>query len=274
MAIHPYWINSTVFIYDRNEEKITNNFNKDKHQILGTGIATNFNGLNILITAKHIVKNHRYLNVAFSLSNKNTEILNIDKILEENGLRWHCFDSDVVDIAVTVMNFPDEINLIGSANWVDFEELQSGSDISIIGYPLGLAFNDNYLGIRKKGNIARLVFEETELPGNLTIPNKTILIDALIDRGNSGSPIIQEGVSIYTNYQNVPAPKTIREGLIGIASGHFTTDYYDRHAGIGIVHSIDYVKDIIDSSSFKSDISKMLDNNLISDELFSQIYHQ
>ena len=94
----------------------------------------------------------------------------------------------------------------------------------------------------------------------------------MIYRGNSGSPIIQEGVSIYPNYPGIPEPRKIREGLLGIASGHFTSDYYDRHAGIGIVHSVDYVKDIIKSFAFKEDVKKLLNENLITEENFKQIY--
>ena len=140
--IHPYWINSTLFIFDRQKEEAVYSFDKKKHNLIGTGIISNYKGLNVLISAKHLVENYKYISGALSFSEKLTENINIDLQLKEAQLEWHFHENTNVDIACTIINIPDENHLIESENWINFEELQSGSDISIIGYPLGLVFND------------------------------------------------------------------------------------------------------------------------------------
>ena len=179
----------------------------------------------------------------------------IESIQEKYGFQWHFHKNPEIDLAVIRALSPPESSGFFESSFIPFSELLSGSNVYFLGFPLGLIPADNLTPITKKAIIARTISRETLFPvfgGEFRkFPAKTILIDGYIDKGNSGSPVIQEQESIVFQYKELPERKPNRSGLIGIATGHFTTG--DKNVGLGICISIDYLLDILNSPEMKKD---------------------
>lgn len=234
MPIHPYWFTSTCVIFRRksNEKKDIVAYNKDC-SILGTGFFVSYKNKNILVTAKHVIQDKdkkELANLGYGFDHykedgsKHQVIYDIDELHKKYDIEWYYHPNPDIDLAVSIVELPNDYTpLFDERSMIPYSEINIGSDIYYLGYPLGLISKDDLSPIVKKGIIARKVDLATALP-KVIFQDKTILINSFFDEGNSGSPIIQRSGLIQSDYPNFPS-KTNREGLIGIAIEQFN---YER----------------------------------------------
>ena len=261
MPIHQVWSRNTCLIVQRNELELREKYTIPKDvKIMGTGFLLSYKRKVILVTAKHVVKDRTKVMYCLIYESKNDGIIksalnDIDTIQNRYNLKWHYHDDPDVDLAITIAEAPTDYFTIDERSWIPFDELKSGSGLSFLGFPLGLIPFDDLTPILKKASISRKLHKDTLFPigrGDVRrFPSKTILIDGYIDRGNSGSPVIQEASVSTFNYNGEIRKIKDREGLIGFATSHFTTGY--GNAGLGICVLVDRLKDLLEDETFKEE---------------------
>ena len=172
---------------------------------------------------------------------------------------WTGHPDDSVDIAV--IDFPPEdtahnvlgrlsdIKYIPKSDCGGFDSLCLAQDILFVGFPLGLGDTRNPQPLVRSGIISYL--DPTR---------KVFMLDAQVFGGSSGSPVVTTGTS------RGDPPKDRQRKLVGIVSGYWPSPVQMKliereltnaakdtvvlaleNAGLGIVYSIDLIRETIDA---------------------------
>lgn len=189
----------------------------------------------VIVTNKHVIKDGIKCNFAFTLSDKNDELINpykLDYVLtgDMNNL-WSMHDEDDVDLCVFPMgDVLNKIALSGKKIFYgsfgkrlipkadDLNYLDAIEDVVMIGYPNGLWDEYNNKPIFRKGITATHPKDDYN-------NRKEILIDISCYPGSSGSPVfIYEKIKKVNN--NGEVHEILRALLIGVlyAGKTYTVD--------------------------------------------------
>lgn len=266
MPITSSWLDNTCVIFQLPDAGLKGRYSKRELRVRGSGILLSHKDKFILVTAKHVVKDRKNLCYVYHYQNKDHALI-IEQTQKKLGVSWHFHDNEDIDIAVTyIQQARNSMPVFQTTDIIiPFKELNRGSNVYIIGFPLGLVPDDNSTSLIKKGIISRTITQKTTLNfvngDQKVIPEKSILLDAYIDEGNSGGPIIQERDFWQlkpSSDSNVVAEYN-KEGLIGFAKGHFTIG--NTNAGLGEVISSDYLIEILNSEEMEEEYRKFIDLN-------------
>jgi hypothetical protein len=146
----------------------------------------------VLITAAHVLEEMQGNIATLYLRRKTTET---DWVLAPQSLPIREKGSQLwvrhpnADVAVMYIAIPDGVSiplistdlLISDKELSDFE-IHAGDTLNVLGYPLGMSSNDAGFPILRSGRIASYPL----LPTDKT---KTFLLDFVVFKGNSGSPV-------------------------------------------------------------------------------------
>lgn len=220
--------------------------------------------VNFLVTNKHMVsdwsftdgnikKFNKYLNVHFYRSeftpDHPTSVKKIDLCDKDGNViqnKVFCNSNPLVDVAVVLFNtdlreasdlyVPSfDVSYLLSFNKITSYHFNIGSQVFVLGYPLGITSLRSNYPIAKFGYIASIpgnefsinspVSDRTGIPKKVNITGKLLIIDGLLVPGNSGGPVIlpsviKSRINPETNkweYLTKPTENLV----IGILSGNF-----------------------------------------------------
>lgn len=214
-----------------------------------------------LVTNKHVVAGNCQL--VIRMRNHTTgslEKFSIPSLKKDEKITYYIHENAKVDIAVIPLNgkFIEENSYDFFAFDIDNDALDSeqlrkfdvdkGSLIYMLGYPMGLVNMSSSTPICRLGCIARMDKEQIESTNN-------ILVDIQNFPGNSGSPIIYrpEALSIEgtKNLMNsvligiVHSYIPYRETLISSQTGEIV-EIRSENSGLAYAHPVEYIRHIID----------------------------
>ena len=165
----------------------------------------------------------------------------------DNSANWTSHQKKYVDIAVVsvplevlsyvkVKAFPNE-DLVASTAKMKKEEIGVGSEVFVLGFPMGIAGVKKNFPIVRSGIIAR--FDDEILKNN-----HYYYIDAAIYGGNSGGPVVsKEGLYAIGV---VAAVEPQWQTLYGYRNGRYEERMYlYEHANLGVVVPMEYVRQTI-----------------------------
>ena len=259
---------ATVFLGE-----ITEKNGKTEINFIGTGTLLYIQDIFHLVTAKHIVENIKPgTDIKFFLNTKagGIKYISINEIRKKLNIDWVFHENKLVDIAmIPVLLNPaeDDFTFILES---DFESTQNIFELSDLFY---LSFQPGIFSPKRINPIIR--------DGMVSIINedKTFYIDGFAFPGNSGSPCFLKFSPLFYD-KNGPVfftPDTnngfkflgiIGESLTSIdvavsaQTGRQRVTFEDN-TGLSKVWSTDFIREIINSSSFKKQIEKC--KNIIKD---------
>jgi hypothetical protein len=224
----------------------------------GTGIIIIYNKYIYIVTNQHIAK-LTDLFIRFNVkSSKNRNVrYSIDKMVKSSKAPWLVApNSDVAIVLLTdypeVMNVSDTLDIMpmGISLFKNWDYLNEGDDIYILGFPIGIGADEHYSPVYRSGIIS------------LKENKNEFLIDANIYPGNSGGPVFMKP-SIF-DYRHNSMGETIPGYLIGIVSSYIPYNdiaisqqtqrpriIFEENSGLAVVFSTDVILNLLKQYDIK-----------------------
>lgn len=246
-----------------------------------TGFLVNIQGVIHLVTAKHVVMGNvdgkftgklidKGLFVFFNTVDGKIASRSIDDIKRKNGVRWVFHNDECVDIAV--IPFPlvkrkDDVKTIPDNMFCSTGRLFELCDIFYLSYQPGIKFEKKIFPITRNGIVS------------LVNDDKTFYMDGFVFPGNSGSPVF-----IKPFPANSPTDSYMVEGefaplgcrLVGVVGAYIPYQekavstktgrirmLFEENTGLSKVWSFTFIKEIIESDSFKEQLSHLKQRALL-----------
>lgn len=181
---------------------------------IGTGfIVETKNKHLVLITAKHVVadvadsKPQTRKNLLYRINQQEgPAYLLEDRQLEENG-RGNWFLSASHDVACRFLEWrtTSKLKAISQDKFLPKTKLQTGANLLVLGFPLGLRSEEHPNPIARKGMVARA-------------DRGDLLADAFVFPGNSGGPVLYEPPIKIREKGLITSPFINDEHLIGLVA--------------------------------------------------------
>ena len=173
------------------------------------------------MTNRHVIQNKTEFKVRFnSLMNASPKIYTLPVGNSPGAIHWTLHPDPDIDVAVLLIDAIGEplidvkLSFIYGLHVTSLEELREsefseGNEIFVLGYPLGLAGDEQNYAIVRHGIVARIRdwYDSS---------SKFFLIDSSVFPGNSGGPVIAKPVIWSSNNK----PRFSRPKLIGMVSGY------------------------------------------------------
>ena len=227
---------------------------------VGTAFLVKHEGLNCLITAKHVVfgDNGQPRNGLFILSNRvgggGGNFIPLDE-LTSLGVSWKTIEGG--DVAATIMpsDATYDIKRFTVALFESFSNVREGDDVFFLGFPLSL-------GVSQTAKITPIV-----RAGMVALKNedRSFLIDANVFPGNSGSPVFFRPCPFEFVPEGLRAGRIRPPKLIGLLTSVITyTDEavsrqtgktrvtFEENSGLASALSIELVTEVLNSNGFQS----------------------
>lgn len=236
---------------------------------IASGFFLRIKGIYHLTTAKHVIYNKKTNQVEddqlFVFVNRKDGKLfaqPIKSFRENKQINWIFHDNSQIDIAMIPFGLDPEqwdIKVIADNSFADLSAVNELNDVFFISYQPGIVFRNKIDPIIRKGTISRIN------------DNKSFYIDGFAFPGNSGSPVFYKhsaisfthgGIQMGGNPLNgkflgmVGAYLYYQEPAISLQTGR-PRIIFEENTGLSIVWSVDLIKEIIKSTSFIDQISKL-----------------
>ncbi len=218
-----------------------------KNQIIGTGTLVAKDGLNHIVTCKHVVDaggNTMFAIMPHKAHQTKGSIIMIKEFHESLGTSWIMDDS--CDLAVSVFPINPEVWNVSAIPYAVFcgrGKLMEGWDVFYFGYPAKQASIDLQPAVRS-GMISLVNHQRKH----------RLIIDAMAAGGNSGGPVLLRPMPLTVG--NAP-PMPLKTPFIGILSQTLELELeltpFDRLkyvAGLSFVVSTDAIVDLFGSSDY------------------------
>lgn len=252
---------SIVFIGKRSQNPLTN---EAINRFIGTGVLIRIQGINHIITAKHVIIDTqtnditKEMGVFYNKKNGNIGFVPLQEINESKGFKWIFHANPEVDLAIAPYTVfaEQDVLLILEENLLTIENLFETKDVYFISYQPGLENPNKIIPIIRKGAIS------------LIKDDKSFYIDGFAFPGNSGSPVFVTPSPISFDYRGVRVGGDQYGGkMIGIISSYLPYNetaismqtgrvmmVTQENTGLSEVWSIDLLKEICESDEFNSQI--------------------
>jgi hypothetical protein len=226
---------------------------KDDFRPIGSAVLTTYEEFNILVTAKHLVRDGRDLTVSFT---KKTGAIGRRSVLEAKAITntgWFEHPSaDVAIIPFPVHRSEDDVLRIPSEHWQCFDDVLVGSDVFVAGYPMGLSDLGAVLPLLKTGIVS------------LKRSDRMLVLDADVFPGNSGGPVFSKPSAIDYSTGQVILGNIQPARLVGIVSAYVTYRdmaiseqtrkpriVFEENSGITLASPTDAIREIFSLNEFK-----------------------
>lgn len=259
MAILPnFFIKSVVPIGVKGEDENINWIGTGFCIVKKVGIN---GGLPFLVTNKHVVLKQKEIIIKMEVKDSdNLKTISIP-LSKNNNLTYFVHPNPNIDLALILLNAnniqKDNLDFNGfdidehamSSEELRNNEVDEGSLIYMLGFPMGLVNIDSTTPICRLGCIARIDKKQID-------SNYNFLADIQNFPGNSGSPIIlrlesatlqgtkclNKTVLIGVVHSYIP----YKEPLINMQTKQIV-EVHTENSGIAYVHPIEYIREILDS---------------------------
>ena len=230
-----------------------------------TGFFIRIGGIIHLITAKHVVTDRETNQpdneiVAFFNSREGGVIgLPIKDVMEKDGTSWIFHTNSEVDIAIIPFPLNKEkydVKVIPDDIFLPIESLFELYDVFFLSFQPGTKFETRVAPIIRSGTISRLN------------DDKTFYIDGAAFPGNSGSPVFLKPSPIRFDEKGISlGGDTLGGKFVGIIGEYIPYEevavsvqtgrpriVFQENTGLSRAWSVNYIKQIIESEQFKSQI--------------------
>ena len=234
-------------------------------KIIGTGVLIRIDGINHLVTAKHVVeKNYENLFAFLNSQQFNAPKAKPLNQIYKDGFKWITHKNKDVDIAlIPFLSDPsDKIKFIDNSliekNIHNINELH---DVFYLSYQPGL--ND----FRKDGSVNPIIRKGVISRVN---NNDTFFIDGFAFPGNSGSPVFSFPNLISFNQNKISIGGPIEIKLIGIVGAYISYQdiaisqqtskpkvIFDENTGLSLIYSTKFLDEITQDLDFKNQLDKL-----------------
>lgn len=241
---------------------------KGNYQTVGTGFLVQIEGVNHLVTAKHVVTvrkgNEELARPMFLLCNTkkgHIRIRNLSALIVRDKIRWVCHDNPGVDVALLPVRLsPEEEDVITIPEkyFCDLKHLCELDDVFSLSFQPGADNTKIVHPIIRTGTISRIN------------QNGTFMIDSNAFPGNSGSPVftrplpghIEERPKGKTKVDAPPPGYFIgiigaylpyRDPAISVQTGR-PRIIFEENTGLCICWSVAFLNEIIASKAFKEQL--------------------
>ena len=216
---------------------------------IGTGVLVGYKGTGYCVTAKHVIFNqdNPVVNPVMMTNNKDASkpVRGVSTSqLNQSGCEWVSHPDPEIDLTAIKFMVTEEDDCMGvfEDRHHSFNNIMEGSDVFIFGFPSSFSPREFIQPFIRQGCVGLKIPHRLALHGTV-YPEKTVLLDASVTAGNSGSPVFTKPIII----PQAGGIQVISSRLCGIVSGHHCNVVKDfnkkaiglENAGIGIVHSID-----------------------------------
>ncbi len=242
-GLSPDWKEAVVLI---EQQQDTN------YYPVATGFLVIFREIPFLITNKHVAENN---NLVFRFNSKSSDKsiirLSVDSLISYTKIPWGFSNS--ADLAViqpafypSMIKYKDsvKIKLLGISLFKDWDYLNEGDEIFVLGFPFGVGVGSHYSAVYRSGIVAL-----KEQKGNY-------IIDSKIFPGNSGGPVFMKP-EIY-DYRTGNLGKSTAGYFVGVVSAYIPyTDIavsmqtkrpritFEENSGLAIVYSSETVVELL-----------------------------
>jgi len=252
---------SVVFIGKRFQNPLTN---ETINVFNGTGVLLRIQGINHIITAKHVITDTpanditKEMGVFYNKKNGNIGFVPLQKINESIGFNWIFHANSEVDLAIAPYTVfaEQDVLVIPEEQLLTIENLFETKDVYFISYQPGLENPNKIIPIIRKGAIG------------LIKDDKSFYIDGFAFPGNSGSPVIVTPSPISFDGRGISIGGDKHGGkMIGIISSYLPYNetavsmqtgrvmmVTQENTGLSEVWSINLLKEICEYDEFKTQI--------------------
>lgn len=214
-----------------------------------------------LVTNKHVFEGRESVQLRFNTAEGKTTTFKQDLFFPNKEIRWLAHENSDIDLALLNVN-PQILQSNGVqpifiaeeffAYFKDFNEIgiSAGDDVYVIGFPMGIAGEEQNYPCVKAGLISRIDKEVVNM-------KKQFIIDSSIFPGNSGGPVVLKPTSI-----SLEGTKAVGKSfLIGVISSylpyedklythqtnpHSVVSLTRENSGLSFCVPMDFIKDIYD----------------------------
>jgi trypsin-like peptidase len=210
------WLDTVVSVEQLASHKQPDGTTKMVSAPIGTGfIVETKNKHLVLITARHVVTDDAdsklltKKNLLYRINQQEgPAYLLEDRQLEENG-RGNWFLSTTHDLACRFLEWKttSKFRAITQDKFLPKIKLQTGANLLVLGFPLGLRSEEHPNPIARKGMVARADRDD-------------LLADAFVFPGNSGGPVLYEPPIKIMGNGLITSPFINDEHLIGLVASY------------------------------------------------------
>lgn len=258
--------NIIVLGYVDNEGRVT---------YVGTGFLVEIDSIFHLVTAKHVVtslgtrgeltNNFNNLNLYAFYNTKSGQIKrkSIYNIIQSYNVDWLVHENILVDIALLPFDIipEDDLKVIPQIQFLNTHRLFETYEVYLISYHPGLVNVNDFKPIFRTGTISRVN------------KDNTILIDAFVFPGNSGSPVFLKTSPIRFDrnaYVIGTGADELGNKFIGIIGSYYPYEdiaissqtnkprvIFQENSGIARVWSVNFLQDIINNPNSIEQINRV-----------------
>jgi len=225
------------------------------------------------VTAKHVVvdpQTDKFIDsgVFAFFNSKDGKIVSrsIDDLKADLGVNWIFHENKDVDIAIIPFGLnpqKDDVEMIPENLFLTTDRLFELYDVFFLAYQPGIQPQKRISPVIRSGTIS------------LINDDQTFYIDASAFPGNSGSPVFLKPSPIRFNNGSITIGGTDPFGgkFVGIIGGYIHYQevaisvqtgrprvVFEENTGLSKVWSVTFIKEIIDSNTFKQQLEKLVKN--------------
>lgn len=229
-----------------------------RFNVIGTGLLFHYKEMPCLVTAKHVVIDDsdelaKNTFVSINLTGGSVAHIPLDDFEKIHpDWKWQFHSKKDVDLAIVPFGVAKEMDIrtVGHDLFERFEDVLEGDEIFFLGFPLGIT-SEKKVAPLVRGGIVSLKSE-----------NQTILIDATVFPGNSGSPVFLKPSIVDFKTGNIG--KVTQAKFLGIISAYIPyvdtaispqtgrrRISFEENSGLAVVHSSDQVWEICENAEFQ-----------------------
>lgn len=226
---------------------------------VGTAFLIDHEGLNCLVTAKHVIREEsgKPRSGLYVLSNRvggGGNFLSLDEMAAAFGISWKTVGSDIAATLMPADNTYD-IKKFSIDLFESFSNIREGDDVFILGFPLKL-------GVSASARITPIV-----RTGIVALRNddRSFLVDANVFPGNSGSPVFFKPCAFEFGSSGLRLGTLRPPKLIGLVTSFITyTDVaisqqtgkarvtFEENSGLASALSVELIREVLNSSDFQA----------------------
>jgi hypothetical protein len=256
------WLDTVVSVEQLTSQKQPDGTIKMVPAPIGTGfIVETKNQHLVLVTAKHVVtdfadSNQRIRkNLLYRINQREGPAYLLEDLqLEEKG-RGNWFLSTTHDVACRFLDWKatSKFRVVTQDKFLPKTQLQTGANLLVLGFPLGLRSEEHPNPIARKGIVARADKDD-------------LLADAFIFPGNSGGPVLYEPPIKIEGRNFIISPFINEERLIGLVSEFLSYSetaisqqskrprvVFEENSGLAIIVPADTISELLN----REDVTKL-----------------
>jgi hypothetical protein len=227
--------------------------------IIGTGFLMQIDGINHLVTAKHVVArkdgslDDEGIVLFFNLVSGTKGFRTLEATKTRFGVNWIFHQDAKIDVAMIPIGIDtntDDVAVIPNDMILKQESLAEGYDVFFFSFQPQIPIGQKIVPLVRQGMIS------------LIHTDKTIVMDALVYPGNSGSPVFVTPTLGLDNAINghfigvVGAYIPYKEECISLQTEE-TRIVFEDNTGLAVVYPLNFINDIIGYPEFKTQIERL-----------------